>query len=170
MPIKVRLVLYSNGFGFKGWSQNKHEKDLLFSWILEMWIFRFPIWLNTFLQCGHFIFHVWVQLLWWYNIFFLFVTSLTFCTNPRFDSIMNNHNMISGIVIIWLYYIFYVLVKVSLFNYLMPIYLGCTKFEFGVSTLVITDFMLEIKIPILNCKENHILMVSSLTETPLSIW
>ena len=82
---------------------------------------------------------------------------------------MNNHNMISGIEIIWLYYIFYVLVKVSLLNYFMLIYLGCTKFEFGVSTLVITDFMLEIKIPILNCKENHILMVSSLTETPLSI-
>ena len=98
MPIKVRLVLYSNGFGFKGWSQNKHEKDLLFSWILEMWIFRFPIWLNTFLQCGHFIFHVWVQLLWWYNIFFLFVTSLTFCTNPRFDFIMNNHTMLSQII------------------------------------------------------------------------
>ena len=32
------------------------------------------------------------------TFFFLFVTSLTFCTNPRLDFIMNNHTMLSQII------------------------------------------------------------------------
>ena len=54
----------------KGWSQNEHENGLLFSWIVVMWIFRFPLWLNILSQCGHLysIFEC-MFLVWWYNNF-----------------------------------------------------------------------------------------------------